>query len=228
MYVIDLDVWWQAVLFALFTAPAAFLVYRAIATYSGWPPRAARWVTLIGLALLAALLMYSQRGATVVLGGVSRYDGQTWQNYTPENSFLGWRVRYQMFRDGQGKLWFGGGTGALIWYDNGKWGGFSLTSASSGPRVRPLELRGRVSQFLEDSRGRLWVGIGSKVAQVYEGILSVPAYSPSDPRYGEEGIYEELEFPDQSINVLFEGSDGTLWIGTSGGVTRLKPSTSDQ
>jgi hypothetical protein len=228
IYVMDLDVWWQAMLFALFAAPAATLVYRVIASYTGWPPHVARQVTLISLALLAAFLMYSRRGATVVLGGVSRYNGQTWQNYTPDNSFLGGRVRYHIFRDSQGNLWFGGGTGVLISCKNGEWGGFSVESTSSEPGGRPLERRGRVSRFLEDSTGRLWVGIGSKVAQVYEGILSIPAYSPSDPRYGEEGIYEELEFPDQSINAFLEGSDGTLWIGTSGGVTRLKPPPSNQ
>lgn len=251
IYVIDFDVWWQAVLFALFIAPAAILVYRVIAACTGWPPHTARQVTLIGLVLLAALHMYSRQGTTVVLSGVSHYDGQIWQNYTPANSFLGGRVQYQMFRDSQGNLWFGSGTGVVIWY-NGEWGGTTVQPTSSEPgggileadqsflqaleaweftssdlSGRPLERRGRVSHFLESSTGKLWVGIGDKVARVYEGIPSSSMYSPSDSRYREEGIYNELELPGKSVNVLLESSDGSLWIGTSTGIIRLKHSTSD-
>jgi ligand-binding sensor domain-containing protein len=112
-----------------------------------------------------------------------------------------------MFRDGQGNLWFGGDSGLLIWY-NGEWGGTIVEPLSS-------ELlqgrRGRIPHFLEDSTGRLWVGIGSSL---------------SERSYGDE-TFEELEFPDQSINALLESSDGTLWIGTSHGVIRLKSPTSN-
>ena len=56
-------------------------------------------------------------------GGVSRYDGQTWTNFTTEDGLAGNCVR-SVFQDRGGYLWFGT-SGGVSRYDGQTWTNFT-------------------------------------------------------------------------------------------------------
>src|SRR5205814_784079 len=83
----------------------------------------------------------------------------TWQDYTEQVGFSGYRVGWALIEDGNGNVWVGAnsdeGDGALIRYRNGEFR--VLTKADGAPS-------GGIQDLFLDSRRRLWI------ATVNEGL----------------------------------------------------------
>ncbi len=96
----------------------------------------------------------------------------------------------ELFLDRSGRLWVGSDTS--VW---------SLDPRAPGQAMRILERVG-ARAFCEDADGTLWVGTGSGLARVVDGIVE------SAPR-------ESLTYP--NVRSLATDHEGSLWIGTDGG-----------
>ena len=64
-----------------------------------------------------------------------------------------------------------------------------------------------------DARGRLWAGTERGV-DMWDG-----------PRWSHYDISDGLAWDDCNLNAFAEEPDGTVWIGTSGGLSRFKPTS---
>jgi diguanylate cyclase (GGDEF)-like protein len=104
-----------------------------------------------------------------------------------------------VFSDPRGSLLFGTQNGIYLWRD----GAFQphLGWLSGG--------RGQVSKLLVDSDGALWAGTFS------DGLFRVLDT-------GVDGLKTHTGLPNNRISALFEDLEGNLWVGTSGGLARLK------
>ena len=128
--------------------------------------------------------------------GVSRFDGDEFQNFTRQDGLISDRV-YFIQKDSRDRLWFGTLNG-VCWYD--------------GANFHHLEnegIAGRAVQFIyEDREGRIWFG-GHRTLGYYDGTAFhdlIPLYlqdytqPPSSKRFNQcRGITQDPE--------------GHLWFG---------------
>ncbi len=128
--------------------------------------------------------------------GVSRFDGDEFQNFTKQNGLVNDHV-YFISKDSQKRLWFGTLSG-VCWYD--------------GSEFRHLEDTGiarRPVQFIyEDNEGRIWCG-GHRTLGYYDGTV----FRDMIPLYLQQ--YQEPpspEWPNQCRGIV-EDPEGHMWFG---------------
>lgn len=71
------------------------------------------WLILIVLPITYYLIASASLEQTDVQAGLARFDGQQWENLAANNSVLGGRLNYRIYKDSQGDLWFSDGAGIL-------------------------------------------------------------------------------------------------------------------
>ncbi|MGD9100816.1 MAG: two-component regulator propeller domain-containing protein, partial [Anaerolineae bacterium] len=157
-------------------------------------------------------------------GGVARYDGRRWEVFTPENSTLGGRLNYQFFQDDQGRLWFGGGSGAIAGWVNGRWQSHQLADLfeDADQLVKSQQL-GQRARFVQDRQGRLWVALGTLFGQFsptedfnmpFWQIEPIALQTP-------QGTAGTLQL-DAPVTDMALDANGDLWLATAGdGALRL-------
>ncbi|MBI1924255.1 hypothetical protein HYR99_08385, partial [Candidatus Poribacteria bacterium] len=154
-------------------------------------------------------------------GGVSKFNGVTFQNYTTENGLPSWQPIGSIIHDKDGNLWFGhghptwlGGFG-VTQYDGKSFKNFTQKDGLAAYAVLSITTDAQVSDSrngVSDSRvsgGNLWFGTSDGVSQ-YDGKS-----------------FKNLTQTDGLVNnrvndVLFTKS-GSLWIATGAGVSRYRP-----
>ena len=128
--------------------------------------------------------------------GVSRFDGDEFQNFTKQDGLVSDRV-YFVTQDSQNRLWFGTANG-VCWYD--------------GTVFHHLEDEGiadRAVQFIyEDREGRIWCG-GHRTVGYYDGSV----YHDLIPLYLQH--YEKPPSPQWSNQCrgIAQDPEGHLWFG---------------
>jgi ligand-binding sensor domain-containing protein len=128
-------------------------------------------------------------------GGLGKYDGNTWTNYTPYNSnFPGWTV-YTSVVDGQGNKWFGTDSHGLVKFDGSNW-----TNYQTGNSGLP---ENTVYALAIDGQGNKWVGTYSGLAK-YDGT-NWTAYNSSNSTPDMSGM--------EILSLAVDGQ-GNKWIGT--------------
>ena len=127
--------------------------------------------------------------------GVSRFDGDEFQNFTEQDGLISDRV-YFVEKDSQGRLWFGTANG-VCWYD--------------GTDFHHLEgegIAGRAVQFIyEDREGRIWFG-GHYTLGYYDGAVFhdlIPLYFGHQPSRSDRSRTQ--------CRGIAEDQEGHLWFG---------------
>ena len=146
-------------------------------------------------------------------GGISRFDGSRFESYvgaldTSEyaptsnvgpGALLG--QTQQIVEDKWGHIWF---LTRISSENSGRISRFDGTSIS---------LIGRGNSILVDQNGDVWVGENQQLTKyITPGVQRLPQAQPN------EIVSEDLlRSTNLTINTIFESTDGTLWIGGSGG-----------
>lgn len=157
---------WLWLVYGLLVGPAVAIAYRALRIYS---TTNLRLISLVGALLLIGLLGHFSQSELTISGGVSRYDGQRWEIFTPDNSVLGKQINYQFFKDNQNNLWFGSSSGVIAERSGGEWLSYRATIAEvprfgDQPKDRLQQLE-RQLWFAEDGQKQLWVALGNTFGQ---------------------------------------------------------------
>jgi len=154
------------------------------------------------------MTLVDRHGAIWVAGdrGLLRYAGGRWRRFTTGNG-LSYDKIAQVIEDPDGSLWLGyrdayGITHLIL--SEGKVKVESVTQANG--------LRSDKTLFLQlDGRGWLWVGTDH----------GVDVFDRS--RWRHYGRSDGLIWDDCNSNAFFADSDGSVWIGTSRGLSRFRP-----
>jgi diguanylate cyclase (GGDEF)-like protein len=138
-------------------------------------------------------------------GGLFGYSAGHWRIWTSADGLSNQEV-----------LSLGAGADGAIWIGYRHGGGIDRIHTQPGGIAieRGVQRRGTdgLVYFLEfDASGRLWVGTERGV-DTWDGSR----WSHYDARDG-------LAWDDCNLNAFAEEADGTVWIGTSGGLSRFKP-----
>ena len=128
--------------------------------------------------------------------GVSRFDGDEFQNFTKQDGLIDDRT-YFVTQDSQNRLWIGTENG-VCWYD--------------GANFHHLEdegISGRAVQFIyEDREDRIWCG-GHGTLGYYDGTV----FRDLIPLYLQD--YDKPPSPEwpQQCRGIAQDSEGHLWFG---------------
>ncbi len=158
------------------------------------PPSASlRWI----LMLTASLFFHSPCPALAAAEKVPQYNSRTWQI----NEGLPQNVVQTITQTTDGYLWVGTPEG-LARFDGTH---FTTFDPKNTPELRNPS----ITALCADQAGALWIGSdGGGLARFKDGVFS---------HYGKtNGLAGD------NVRVIYEGRDGSIWIGTSTGLSQLK------
>jgi len=150
-------------------------------------------------------LLQTQDGAIWAGGyngkGVSRYDGQRMQIFTPEDGLAAGGI-YSLLQTQDGMLWTGGDGVGLSRYDGQTWRTFSTEDGLAGNPVRSL---------VKTADGTLLIGTWGGLSHYY--------------RQQWQNITTEDGLASNSVRALLQTEDGVIWVGTGDGLCRYDGKT---
>ena len=137
--------------------------------------------------------------------GLFAYTGGHWRNFTRNNGLSNQEV-LALGAGRNGELWIGYRFGGGIDHVHLRVDGLAVEKGIQRPGTDGLVY------FLEfDASGRLWAGTERGV-DVWDGF-----------RWSHYDASDGLAWNDCDLNGFAQESDGTVWIGTSGGLSEFKP-----
>ncbi len=206
------------------------------------------WGKNEGIGNTSIASVYNDREGTTWLAttrGLSRRRKQVIRGYTTQDGLIYSEV-YPMIRDRKDTVWIGTSKGLSL-YRNGKFEPFELTTLD--PTV-PVKLQWRpglisVQSLFEDDKGKMWVGVNGGIFLVENGKaeMLVEGYHvhaiKSDRqgniwaatnkgllRYNDYKVTAEYTvkdgLPNDFMTFVFEDSNGVMWFGGSGGLSRFE------
>jgi signal transduction histidine kinase/ligand-binding sensor domain-containing protein len=185
--------------------------YRGLYRSMGADNRRFEQVTPAGtdLAEMFHMTLADREGRIWVAGdrGLLRYSGDRWRRFTKQDGLADDKVA-QVIEDTDGSLWIG--------YRDAY--GITHLTFSGGDAVKMESytqgngLRSDKPLFLQfDARGWLWVGTDH----------GVDVFDKS--RWRHYGRSDGLIWDDCNSNAFFAEADGSVWVGTSRGLSRFRP-----
>ena len=127
-------------------------------------------------------------------GGISRYDGHSFTNYTTEDGLPSNRVR-SIYEDRSGQLWIGTDGGGVSRYD-----GQTFTNFTTDDGL----VHNHITSVCQDREGYLWFGtLGGGVSR-YDGQTFTNFTI-------EDGLAHNV------VGSIYEDRSGQMWFGTNGG-----------
>jgi ligand-binding sensor domain-containing protein/signal transduction histidine kinase len=172
-------------------------------------------------------------------GGLARFDGSHFLTYrrnsTPaitENSV------FCLLTARDGSLWLGTEGGGLLHFEHGHFRAYTAREGLTDGFVRSV---------IEDETGRLWVGTDNGLFRIRNGIVQRVDTSRFAPSLAIHSIFEDHEhriwaggsrllmfdgeevrqfrlpgaYSQNRVKSILQTSDGTVWVGTVGGLQRL-------
>jgi ligand-binding sensor domain-containing protein/signal transduction histidine kinase len=172
-------------------------------------------------------------------GGLLRFDGSHFHLYNHANTpALADNSVFCILAARDGSLWIGTEGGGLVHLENGVFHAYTQSAGLSNGFVRSL---------LEDNQGRIWIGTDNGLFQLVQGRLQQVDTSPYAPALAVHAIIEDHEHrvwvggsallvfdpagvstkrlpgrdSENRVKSILETQDGTIWVGTVGGLNRL-------
>lgn len=108
-------------------------------------------------------------------GGLIRYDGSSFRNYSTDGSISSSSIR-SLFEDSRGRLWIGTNDAGVFLYENGEF------SEIEGPGDYSFLC---IRDFAEDSSGRIYIASTSGMGEISDGKIQIC----KDPALAGETVY---------------------------------------
>ena len=146
-------------------------------------------------------------GMTELEGGICRYDGQTFRNFTTQDGLASEVVRVA-HEDGKGSLWLGTVKG-IVKYDSQP-----VQDSSRFQAITEADglISNNISSILSDSDGNLWFGTDKGVSK-YDGKSF-------------QNVQLDLTFG--NVEIIHEDSRGVMWfVTTYDGVIKYIPASGE-
>lgn len=149
-------------------------------------------------------------------GGVSRYDGRNFTNYTLREGLESNSVR-KVHQDAKGRIWFGTYGGGLS---------MLLPNANDSLQIRTFSTKNGwlendyIFHLTEDHKGQLWLATnGGGVVLMPKGFEQSGVPLPLKTITSADGL------PSDRVYSVLEDRDHNIWIGTWKGVAKYNPET---
>jgi len=146
--------------------------------------------------------------ASMTHGGVSRYNGEKFTHYMPEDGLSDDMVR-TIFKDSSGKLWFGfnGSRKSGLTYYDGK----TFTSLTEKDGL----CNTNIQAIYEDKNDRIWLGSDRGNICLYDGKQFIEFKAKDGRRF-------------DRIRFIIEDNTGNIWFGGKNGLWKYDSETVTQ
>jgi ligand-binding sensor domain-containing protein/signal transduction histidine kinase len=172
-------------------------------------------------------------------GGLARFDGSRFLSYRRSSSpALTENSVFCLLTARDGSLWLGTEGGGLLHFDQGEFHAYTAREGLTDGFVRSV---------IEDDLGRLWVGTDNGLFRIRNGVVQRVDTSRFGPSLAIHSIFEDREhriwaggsrllmfdgdqvrqfglpgaYSQNRVKSILQTSDGTIWVGTVGGLQRL-------
>ncbi|MDN3588722.1 two-component regulator propeller domain-containing protein [Pedobacter aquatilis] len=122
--------------------------------------------------------------------GLSRFDGTNFQNFTIEDGLPDTQI-LQIKEDSKGKLWFLALNGQLSYLKDGK-----FYNRNNSNLLNKLNFNTVIVSFLEDKKGRIWLGTNSNLIVLWDGKSIKKFVSPNKKQQFTNAFLHEDEAGD--------------------------------
>ncbi len=150
-------------------------------------------------------------------GGLSRFDGESFVNYTEQNGLSGNRVR-SIYEDASGTFWIGTYDRGLNRFRDGKFTDYTTADGLFNDGV---------FQILEDERGNLWMSSNRGIYRVAKSQLEDFAAGKinvvTSVAYGKQDGLLNTECNGGTQPAGVKTKDGRLWFPTQDGAAVIDP-----
>lgn len=113
--------------------------------------------------------------------GVNRFDGHEFEYFSTEDGLPDNEILY-VKPDSKGRVWFLGYNGKVAYWENEQ-----MHSPANDSLIAKIDLKSSVHHFLEDSKGRIWLGSRESMCIV---DLETNAFEPA-PIQNQKGIWDD-------------------------------------
>jgi len=134
--------------------------------------------------------------------GLNRFDGIKFKNYYEKNGLLSNKI-YSLYQDGKNRIWVGTGGGVNIIKDD---------SIQSRKVLKPLT-SSTILDINQDKNNNFWFATNGQGVWRWNGKQHLKHYTTAAGLVNNE------------VNAIATGSNGVIWFGTNGGLSRLNLST---
>jgi ligand-binding sensor domain-containing protein/signal transduction histidine kinase len=172
-------------------------------------------------------------------GGLVRFDGSRFHLYDHATTpALADNSVFCILSARDGSLWIGSDGGGLVHFKDGVFRAYTQAAGLTNGFVRSL---------FEDDQGRIWIGTDNGLFQMNQGKLQQVDTSPYASAFAVHSIIEDREHriwaggsdllvfdqagvtekqlpgrdSENRVKSIVETQDGTIWVGTVGGLDRL-------
>lgn len=148
-----------------------------------------------------------------VNGGVSKFDGTEWTNYTTVNSGLATNIINTIEIDSLGNKWIGFG-----YYGGGisKFDGLIWTNYTPGKSALPRNLSS-ITSITIDAIGNIWMGIRLKSGRSSKGAGVLKFDGSKWAKFNQKNS----NLPNDNVNSIAIDHQGNIWFGTYNGVSKF-------
>lgn len=173
-------------------------------------------------------------------GGLARFDGTHFVTYNRNtNPSLTENSVFCLMTARDGSLWLGTEGGGLLHLVNGRFRAYTSRDGLTDGFVRSI---------IEDERSRIWVGTDNGLFHLTNGVVDKVDTSRLAPALAVHSIFEDREhriwvggsrllmfseghaqrfrlpgaYSQNRVKSILQTSDGTIWVGTVGGLDRLQ------
>ena len=174
-------------------------------------------------ALLATLFSVSFRikkeiyGSALPGGGVSKYDGKSFTNYTTLQGLAN-NVVFSITQDNQGNLWFGTLGGGVSKYDGDNFTNYTTAQGLANNMVWAIA---------QDKPGNLWFGTQQGLSVMRKEISAQNSRDNKSKTNFSGTLFQTLTtkdgLPDNFITQVVQGDAEKLYIGTNFGMCEIIP-----
>ncbi|TAL61491.1 MAG: hypothetical protein EPN85_04665 [Bacteroidetes bacterium] len=166
-----------------------------------------------GLPQSSIYTMLQDKGGNIWVGtmsGVSKYNGLSFENFNKKDGLSENRVTSSCL-DKDGNIWFGHWSGGISKYNAAKKQFSEITPGN-------IESKKTINCILQDKQGTVWFGTEG------QGLIKMENARQNDSvgsgnftqLTSKEGLAGDI------VNALMEDKEGTIWIGTTNGITLVK------
>lgn len=172
-------------------------------------------------------------------GGLSRFDGSRFLNFSRNTApALTENSVFCLLEARDGTLWLGTEGGGLLHFEHGVFHAYTAREGLTDGFVRSV---------MEDEEGRLWIGTDNGLFREQHGIVQRVDTTRVAPSLAIHSIFEDREhrvwvggsrllrfdhgdirqfelpgaYSQNRVKSILQTSDGTMWVGTVGGLERL-------
>ncbi|MBW8050421.1 MAG: PAS domain S-box protein [Cytophagales bacterium] len=151
-------------------------------------------------------------------GGVSKYDGRSFKNYTTYEGLITNRTS-KIMEDKRGNIWIGTNMGISTFHPKSSYKADSINIVSI--TTDDGLIGNSISAIFEDSKGNIWFGTTEGISKLSSNAPFLKTRDGSEFNSYLDNFTSKDGLANNTINDIIEDRAGNIWFATRNGISKL-------